>query len=128
MNICSVDYHSRADGNLKMISCICVKQRNFRLLTSYFSCQKDLVSYCKYGEVVDLCRASYLFMNTKNLYNIVSLGEGFTVEFKEAGTSKIGRELCAFTNATGGSIFIGVTDDGNIKGILGHDKRVCFGE
>ena len=61
-------------------------------------------------------------MNTTKLYNLVSLGEGFTVEFKEAGTSKIGRELCAFANATGGRIFIGVTDDGNIKGISGHNK------
>jgi ATP-dependent DNA helicase RecG len=61
-------------------------------------------------------------MNTKSLHNIISLGEGFTVKFKEAGTSKVGRELCVFANATGGVILIGVTDDGKIKGIAGHTK------
>jgi ATP-dependent DNA helicase RecG len=53
-------------------------------------------------------------MNIKDLHNFITLGEGFTVEFKKSGTSNIGRELCAFANATGGTILIGVTDNGEI--------------
>ena len=34
-------------------------------------------------------------MKIKNLNNLITLGEGFTVEFKKSGTSNIGRELKA---------------------------------
>jgi len=61
-------------------------------------------------------------MNNEDLHNAISLGEGFTVEFKKSGTTHIGRELCAFANATGGTIFIGVTDDGEIVGVSKHNK------
>ncbi|NOY81147.1 MAG: hypothetical protein GXP31_09095 [Kiritimatiellaeota bacterium] len=51
------------------------------------------------------------------LHDIIALGEGFTTEFKRSGTSHLGRELCAFANATGGLVLIGVTDDGAIVGV-----------
>jgi len=41
-------------------------------------------------------------MNKAALKNLIALGEGFTAEFKRAGTSNLGREICAFANATGG--------------------------
>jgi len=56
-------------------------------------------------------------MDIKGLRNLITLGEGFTVEFKKSGASNIGRELCAFANATGGTILIGVTDNGEITGV-----------
>ena len=40
-------------------------------------------------------------MNKQNLSNLIALGEGFTTEFKRTGTSNLGREICAFANATG---------------------------
>ncbi len=43
-----------------------------------------------------------------HLSDIIALGEGFTTEFKRSGTAHLGRELCAFANATGGVILIGV--------------------
>ncbi len=61
-------------------------------------------------------------MNIKELHNLIALGEGFTVEFKRSGTSNVGRELCAFANATGGVILIGVTDSGEIVGVDDHNK------
>ncbi len=61
-------------------------------------------------------------MNIKTLHNLITLGEGFTVEFKKSGTTNIGRKLCAFANATGGTILIGVTDNGKITGVLEHNK------
>jgi predicted HTH transcriptional regulator len=54
--------------------------------------------------------------------DLVALGEGFTTEFKRAGTSNLGREICAFANATGGVILIGVTDKGKIVGVADQNR------
>ena len=56
-------------------------------------------------------------MKVKELKNLIALGEGFTTEFKRSGTSNLGREICAFANATGGVILIGVSDRGEIVGV-----------
>ena len=61
-------------------------------------------------------------MNKQQLKDIISLGEGFTAEFKRAGTSNLGREICAFANATGGIILIGVSDSGEMVGINDHNR------
>ncbi|MEA1869038.1 MAG: ATP-binding protein [Euryarchaeota archaeon] len=53
---------------------------------------------------------------------LIALGEGFTTEFKRTGTSNLGREICAFANATGGVILIGVADDGKITGVGNHNE------
>ena len=45
-------------------------------------------------------------MNQEDLSNLVALGEGFTTEFKRSGTSGLGREICAFANATGGATLL----------------------
>ena len=50
-------------------------------------------------------------MNQEALSNLIGLGEGFTTEFKRAGASNLGREICAFANATGGTILLGVADN-----------------
>ncbi len=42
-------------------------------------------------------------MNKHPLSNLIALGEGFTTEFKRTVTSNLGREICAFANATGGT-------------------------
>ncbi len=61
-------------------------------------------------------------MKIADVQTLISLGEGFTIEFKEAESTKIGKELCAFANATGGVILIGITDAGAIKGVTNHNK------
>jgi ATP-dependent DNA helicase RecG len=61
-------------------------------------------------------------MNPKALHNLLALGEGFTTEFKRSGTSNLGREICAFANATGGVILIGVSDAGEIVGVNDHSR------
>jgi len=61
-------------------------------------------------------------MNLTDLNNLIALGEGFTSEFKRSGTSNLGREICAFANATGGVILIGVTDAGEITGVNDHNR------
>ena len=49
-------------------------------------------------------------------------GEGPTVEFKRSLTKDVGRELCAFANADGGTILIGVSDTGEIIGVANHNR------
>ncbi|MCK4622875.1 MAG: putative DNA binding domain-containing protein, partial [Desulfuromonadales bacterium] len=61
-------------------------------------------------------------MNEEGLSNLIALGEGFTTEFKRSGSSNLGREICAFTNATGGVILIGVANDGEIAGVGNHNE------
>ena len=56
-------------------------------------------------------------MTRGELQQLIRLGEGFTSEFKQDGTTHLGRELCAFANATGGIVLIGVTDDGKPVGV-----------
>ncbi|MFH1998905.1 MAG: ATP-binding protein, partial [Planctomycetota bacterium] len=53
---------------------------------------------------------------------LLSLGEGFTTEFKRAGTSNLGREICAFANATAGVILVGVTDREEVIGVDDHNR------
>ena len=55
-------------------------------------------------------------MDKKDLDIILKEGEGYKIEFKE-GLSGLDREMVAFANASGGKIFIGVSDDGKIKGV-----------
>ena len=43
-------------------------------------------------------------------------GEGQKVEFKSR-FSDLAKEIVAFANASGGSIFLGISDDGEITGV-----------
>ena len=51
-----------------------------------------------------------------DLQLIIAEGEGQKVEFKER-FSRLDRELVAFANASGGTVFLGIADDGRIVGI-----------
>jgi ATP-dependent DNA helicase RecG len=55
-------------------------------------------------------------MNVKQLDKLIKIGEGYTVEFKKTA-SHIGREICAFANAAGGYILLGVDDQGHKAGV-----------
>jgi len=52
----------------------------------------------------------------KDLDVILSDGENYTVEFKETADKSLPSEVCAFANASGGRIFVGVNDSGNVIG------------
>jgi ATP-dependent DNA helicase RecG len=47
---------------------------------------------------------------------ILGEGENYTTEFKESADKSLASEVCAFANASGGRIFIGVDDNGKIIG------------
>src|SRR3989338_1645173 len=63
-------------------------------------------------------------MDKKELLELIKTGEGYTLEFKENIGSNLGKEICAFANAKGGKIVLGVKDDGLIKGrILSNSDK-----
>jgi ATP-dependent DNA helicase RecG len=52
----------------------------------------------------------------RDLDAILLNGEGYTVEFKVSPDKSLAQEVCAFANASGGRIFIGISDDGKVIG------------
>ena len=66
-------------------------------------------------------RSGEVVANADELAALIALGEGFTTEFKRAEAYSLGREICAFANATGGVILIGLTDRGEIVGGGDHN-------
>ena len=54
--------------------------------------------------------------------DLVAGGEGAAVEFKRSLARDIGRELCAFANAVGGTVLLGVTDAGKVVGVADHNR------
>ena len=52
----------------------------------------------------------------KDLDRILIEGESYTVEFKESADKLLSSEICAFANASGGRVFIGVDDKGRVIG------------
>ena len=52
----------------------------------------------------------------KDLDIILSGGESYKVEFKESADKSLPCEVCAFANASGGKIYIGINDNGRIVG------------
>ena len=59
-------------------------------------------------------------MTPHELEALIKQGEGYNLEFKESVPSKasdLAVEICAFANAAGGSLLIGVDDKGKVAGI-----------
>ncbi|HIJ97627.1 TPA: ATP-binding protein, partial [archaeon] len=55
-------------------------------------------------------------MGKDELLALIKTGEGYSLEFKESIPSDLGKHICAFANASGGKIVLGVKDDGSIIG------------
>ena len=66
-------------------------------------------------------------LNPTHIKSIAAAGEGYNAEFKVSIPSNvkgITEEVCAFANASGGVVLIGVDDANNIKGItIDNGKR-----
>jgi ATP-dependent DNA helicase RecG len=54
-------------------------------------------------------------MNTLSI--VLEQGEGQFIEFKESFDKSLASEIVAFANASGGKIYLGITDDSKLKGI-----------
>lgn len=58
-----------------------------------------------------------MFISQKQLKFLIDQKEGYNLEFKESFSEGLSKEICAFANANGGKILLGISDNGNIKGI-----------
>lgn len=63
-------------------------------------------------------------MNQNILAGIISKGENLTVEFKTNFSSEVIETLVAFSNAKGGFVFIGISNNKNIVGVELKDETV----
>lgn len=61
----------------------------------------------------------------QQLKKLVATGESETLEFKRKAShpDKIVRELVAFANTRGGTLLVGVSDDGNLSGLKFPDEE-----
>jgi len=53
----------------------------------------------------------------KSIDKLLELGEGQYIEFKEVFDKSMQKEIVAFANASGGAIYLGISDAGKLKGI-----------
>ena len=53
----------------------------------------------------------------KELKQLIQTGEGYHLEFKESLDKSFIEEICAFANSSGGKVLLGISNDGEIKGI-----------
>lgn len=59
-------------------------------------------------------------MTPQEIESLIEQGEGYNLEFKQSvpsKTSDLARELCAFANANGGTVLVGIDDKGKTVGI-----------
>ena len=59
---------------------------------------------------------------SQRLNHIIEAGEGQFIEFKESIDKDLPKELVAFANASGGGIYLGITDDGMMRGFCLTNK------
>src|SRR5690606_5918599 len=53
----------------------------------------------------------------KHINHIIRQGESETTEFKTSFSAEVMVSLVAFANTKGGSVYVGIADDGAIKGV-----------
>ncbi|SDL49864.1 AlbA family DNA-binding domain-containing protein [Pedobacter antarcticus] len=60
-----------------------------------------------------------------NIRKLILQGEGTTLDFKKtiSNKEKIAKSLVAFANNKGGTLLIGVADDGTIRGVKSEDEE-----
>jgi predicted HTH transcriptional regulator len=70
--------------------------------------------------------AAYDEQRFRQLKAQVSLGEGLHLEFKKntSNPQQVVRELIAFANTKGGTLLIGVSDQGTIPGVMHPDEEL----
>lgn len=60
----------------------------------------------------------------KELEQLIKTGEGYHLEFKEFLDKSLLEEVCAFANSSGGKEILGISDQGEIKGIKTDNKMI----
>lgn len=63
-----------------------------------------------------------------NLNHLITQGESATLELKQSFDKEAIETVCAFANAKGGNLLIGVADNGDIKGIQNYPTMTVYEE
>jgi predicted HTH transcriptional regulator len=63
-------------------------------------------------------------MKCKQLHSLIYYGECKRIEFKQMPCEGVYKTICAFLNTDGGSLLIGVDDNGNITGFKPSTKDI----
>ena len=66
-------------------------------------------------------------MNRGPVAGLFFPGEGFTTELTRAGTSELGREMCAFANVTGRTTMLAAVAPCEMVGFAEADGRSRYG-
>ncbi|MEX0720112.1 MAG: ATP-binding protein [Balneolaceae bacterium] len=79
--------------------------------------KNELEFYLQYTDTIKVSK-----MNQQDLKNLIQTGESSFLEFKHSVSSpeKIAREIAAFANTKGGTLLIGVEDNGDMLGVEGY--------
>lgn len=64
-------------------------------------------------------------MDRDKLLPIITFGENETTEFKTSFNDEVIVSLVAFSNTNGGSVYIGLEDDGTVKGITLNKETIA---
>jgi len=64
-------------------------------------------------------------MTLHHLFQLIAKGENETLDFKKtiSSASKIAKTLVAFANHKGGTLLVGVNDNGSISGVRSEDEK-----
>ena len=76
--------------------------------------KKQLLLIYRKHHLLDRLVGGYTVINDLDV--ILSEGESYTVEFKESADKSLPSEVCAFANASGGRVFIGIDDSDRVVG------------
>ena len=64
-------------------------------------------------------------LTRSDIQTLLQQGEGSTLEYKEAPSASLAREMVAFANMAGGRILLGVRDDGTLAGLKASNRVVA---
>lgn len=65
-------------------------------------------------------------LSTADIKSLIASGEGYNVEFKKSIPSKVKEvteEICAFANAAGGTLLLGVDDNNIVQGVVFNNAK-----
>jgi len=131
--MCEVKLSAKRPGLVAVVSALEAMKNGIKLetlpaeLNVYLSLDNEIVDQRFISEQASMYSptedVSYVRDEKVSIEGIIRLrGEGIHHDYKETFTHKIFAAVCAFANTEGGSVLIGIDDDGNIMGVDKPDE------